>query len=201
MTELNENNQLIILDKINVEVCPREDKRIEEMALSVNGYTMERLKELKKDEDGFNEFLLFLRKHINRYNKFDKCILAGYNNIHFDNNFLRRWFTDNNSKYYGSYFWSTTIDVLAEATRYLLHYRPALDNMKLKTIAKAVGIKIDEDRLHDALYDIELTITIFETILNDCYIKPFDQQKIEELKLALIEEKIAEKQKVIIQCK
>lgn len=201
MTELNENNQLIILDKINVEVCPREDKRIEEMALSVNGYTMERLKELKKDEDGFNEFLLFLRKHINRYNKFDKCILAGYNNIHFDNNFLRHWFTDNNSKYYGSYFWSTTIDVLAEATRYLLHYRPALDNMKLKTIAKAVGIKIDEDRLHDALYDIELTITIFETILNDCYIKPFDQQKIEELKLTLIEEKIAEKQKVIIQCK
>lgn len=201
MTELNENNQLIILDRINVEVCPREDKRIEEMALSVNGYTMERLKELKKDEDGFNEFLLFLRKHINRYNKFDKCILAGYNNIHFDNNFLRRWFTDNNSKYYGSYFWSTTIDVLAEATRYLLHYRPALENMKLKTIAKAVGIKIDEDRLHDALYDIELTITIFETILNDCYIKPFDQQKIEELKLALIEEKIAEKQKVIIQCK
>jgi DNA polymerase-3 subunit epsilon len=201
MTELNENNQLIILDKINVEVCPREDKRIEEMALSVNGYTMERLKELKKDEDGFNEFLLFLRKHINRYNKFDKCILAGYNNIHFDNNFLRRWFTDNNSKYYGSYFWSTTIDVLAEATRYLLHYRPALDNMKLKTIAKAVGIKIDEDRLHDALYDIELTITIFETILNDCYIKPFDQQKIEELKLTLIEEKIAEKQKVIIHCK
>jgi DNA polymerase-3 subunit epsilon len=201
MTELNENNQLIILDKINVEVCPREDKRIEEMALSVNGYTMERLKELKKDEDGFNEFLLFLRKHINRYNKFDKCILAGYNNIHFDNNFLRRWFTDNNSKYYGSYFWSTTIDVLAEATRYLLHYRPALENMKLKTIAKAVGIKIDEDRLHDALYDIELTITIFETILNDCYIKPFDQQKIEELKLTLIEEKIAEKQKVIIHCK
>ena len=201
MTELNENNQLIILDKINVEVCPREDKRIEEMALSVNGYTMERLKELKKDEDGFNEFLLFLRKHINRYNKFDKCILAGYNNIHFDNNFLRRWFTDNNSKYYGSYFWSTTIDVLAEATRYLLHYRPALENMKLKTIAKAVGIKIDEDRLHDALYDIELTITIFETILNDCYIKPFDQQKIEELKLTLIEEKIAEKQKVIVQCK
>lgn len=201
MTELNENNQLTILDKINVEVCPREDKRIEEMALSVNGYTMERLKELKKDEDGFNEFLLFLRKHINRYNKFDKCILAGYNNIHFDNNFLRRWFTDNNSKYYGSYFWSTTIDVLAEATRYLLHYRPALENMKLKTIAKAVGIKIDEDRLHDALYDIELTITIFETILNDCYIKPFDQQKIEELKLALIEEKITEKQKVIIQCK
>jgi hypothetical protein len=76
MAELNENNELTILDEINIEVCPRKGKRIESVALEVNGYTIDQLRKLQSDNDGFKQFLAFLNKHINRYNKFDKCILA-----------------------------------------------------------------------------------------------------------------------------
>lgn len=53
--------------------------------------------------------------------------------------------------------------------------------MKLKTVAKAIGVKIDEERLHNACYDIELTLRIFEKILADDSIKKFDLQEAEEI--------------------
>lgn len=104
MTELDEHNNLHILDEINVEMCPRAGKRIESVALEVNGYSLQGLRSLQKDEDGFKQFLAFMRKHINRYNKFDKCILAGYNNINFDNAFLRKWFKDNRQQLFWQLF-------------------------------------------------------------------------------------------------
>lgn len=91
------------------------------------------------------------------------------------------------SNYFGSYFWSTSIDVLAEATRYFIHYRPALINLKLSTMARAVGVKVDDDNLHDALYDVYCTMKIFEAILQDGLIKKFDQMKIEELRNEMLE--------------
>jgi DNA polymerase-3 subunit epsilon len=185
MTNLSDDNKLEILDELNIEVCPRAEKKIETRALEVNGYSLDRVKDLQPDSEGFKEFLNFMRRHINRYNKYDKCFLAGYNNIHFDNNFMRRWFTDNESKYFGSYFWSTTIDVLAEATRYFLHYRALFPNMKLKTLAKATGMKVDDDLFHDALYDVRCTISIFQHILENNYIKEFDMKEVEKLKFLL----------------
>lgn len=181
MTELDENNKLTILDKIELEMRPRSGKIVETLALEVNGYSFEKLLTLQPDAEAFKKFREFLNKHINQFNKFDKCVLAGYNNIHFDNTFLRKWFEENECPYYGSYFWSTTIDVLAEATRFFIHYRPAFVNMKLKTVAKAIGIKIDEDLLHDACYDIELTMKIFERILNQGPVKDFDLLEAEQI--------------------
>ena len=103
----------------------------------------------------------------------DKAILAGYNNTHFDTDFLRQWFIDNNNNYFGSYFWSNSIDVMPEASRYFVHYRPALLNFKLGTVAKALGIETDKSSLHDGLYDIKLTLLMFKKLLNEPYIKPF----------------------------
>lgn len=76
MTELDENNKLTVIDEINIECCPRKGKRIESVALEVNGYSIEKLRSLQPDADGFKQFYNFLNKHINRYNKYDKCILA-----------------------------------------------------------------------------------------------------------------------------
>lgn len=104
MTELDEHNHLTILDEINIEMCPRTGKRIQSVALEVNGYEFSQLHSLQPDEDGFKQFLTFMRKHINRYNKFDKCILAGYNNINFDNAFLRKWFKDNRQQLFWQLF-------------------------------------------------------------------------------------------------
>jgi len=72
-------------------------------------------------------------------------------------------------------------------TRYFIHYRPALTNLKLSTMAKAVGIKVDQESLHDALYDVRCTIEIFQTILKNGLVKEFDQIKIEEMRNEMLE--------------
>ena len=52
------------------------------------------------------------------------------------------------------------------ASEYLLEKRVAMPNFKLMSVARAVGIEIDESRLHDAQYDIELTRTIYKIVTN-----------------------------------
>ena len=97
-------------------------------------------------------------------NKQDKFFLAGYNNASFDNQFLRAWFLQNGDKYFGSYFWSNSIDVMVLATPYLASQRSQMENFKQGTVAKALGIEIDESRLHDALYDIQVCKSIYDIV-------------------------------------
>jgi DNA polymerase-3 subunit epsilon len=58
------------------------------------------------------------------------------------------------------------------ASEYLLEKRVAMENFKLMTVARAVGIEIDESKLHDAQYDIELTRTIYKIVTNRFSTKP-----------------------------
>lgn len=37
-------------------------------------------------------------------------------------------------------------------------------NFKLSTVAATLGIKVEEDKLHDAMYDIYLTKAIFDIV-------------------------------------
>ena len=50
------------------------------------------------------------------------------------------------------------------ATPYLAEKRPDMENFKLATVAKALGIEVSEDNLHDASYDIALTKGIFQIV-------------------------------------
>jgi DNA polymerase III epsilon subunit-like protein len=59
--------------------------------------------------------------------------------------------------------------------------------VKLKTIAAAVGIKIEDESFHDALYDVRITMEIFERILSDNTIKKYDEQKMLELHEELLQ--------------
>ena len=150
---------------------------------------MEELATFQDDREVFEKFIKFLDKHIDQFNKVDKAILAGYNNTHFDTDFLRQWFIDNNNNYFGSYFWSNSIDVMPEASRYFVHYRPALLNFKLGTVAKAMGIETDKSNLHDGLYDIKLTLLMFKKLLNEPYIKPFDPEEAERMYMQMLQDK------------
>lgn len=46
-----------------------------------------------------------------------------------------------------------------------------MENFKLMTVAKTMGIEIDENKLHDATYDIELTRDIFYRIIGKMDVK------------------------------
>jgi DNA polymerase-3 subunit epsilon len=47
------------------------------------------------------------------------------------------------------------------ATPHILSIRPTMTSCNLFNTAKALGIEVDENKLHDALYDIEITRAVF----------------------------------------
>ena len=177
LTNISEDGKVEVLDKFNYEMCPANGKRIDLASLDINGYTIDQLKTFKSSQDIYLEFIELLSKHCNKFNKLDKITLCGYNNLHFDNDFLRQWFIDCGDNYFGSWFWSNAIDVMSEAGLYFLHYRPAMMNFKLGTIAKYMDIDIDTNALHDGFYDIKLTMHIFLKLLKTPKIKEWDEQE------------------------
>lgn len=105
-----------------------------------------------------------LDKYVDKYNKKDKFFLVGYNNAAFDNQFLRGFFLQNGDNYFGSYFWSNSIDVMVLASAYIADRRADMENFKLSTVAKFLGVSVSDDSLHNALYDIELTRAVYEIV-------------------------------------
>jgi DNA polymerase-3 subunit epsilon len=87
--------------------------------------------------------------------------LAGYNVASFDAQFLRGMFLQNNDVYFGSWFWSVPIDVIILAQNLLIEERSKMENFKQGTVAKYLGIDVDDTKLHDALYDIEICYKIY----------------------------------------
>ena len=153
-----------IKEEFNFKVQPYKDALIEPEALAIGNVTLEQIKAYKPFREVYNELTLMLSKYVDRFNKKDKFFLVGFNNAPFDNQFLRAFFTQNNDNYFGSYFWSNSIDVMVLASNKLKNEREKLENFQLKTVAKYLGIEIDESKLHDANYDISLTYQIFNLV-------------------------------------
>lgn len=130
---------------------------IEQEALNVAGVTENRLCSMNRWR-WYIRSSLDCSESVDKFKRNDKFYLAGYNNAPFDNQFLRAWFVQNNDKFFGSWFWSNSIDVMVMATQYLIDKRPEMENFKLSTVAKYCGIDVEADSLHDALYDITLTM-------------------------------------------
>lgn len=153
-----------IKERFNFHVQPNPKADVVKEALDVAGVTKEQIMAYPPMGEIYQKFVDMLAKYADRYNKQDKFFLAGYNNASFDNQFLRAWFLQNNDKYFGSWFWSNSIDVMVLATPYLAAKRAEMENFKQGTVAKHLGIAIDESRLHDALYDIEVCKAIYDIV-------------------------------------
>ena len=81
-----------------------------------------------------------------------------------DKQFLRGFFLQNNDQYFGSWFWSNSIDVMVLASNKLVERRAEMENFKLSTVAKFLGVNVDDAALHNALYDINLTKAIYNLV-------------------------------------
>ena len=153
-----------IKEKFNLHVLPNPNALIEPVALEVADVTEEQIKAYPPMGEIYNKFVGMLSKYVDRYNKKDKFFLVGYNNASFDNQFLRAWFIQNGDKFFGSWFWSNCIDVMVMATPYLADRRAEMDNFRQGTVAKTLGIGVDDTKLHDALYDIEVCKAIYDIV-------------------------------------
>jgi DNA polymerase III epsilon subunit-like protein len=104
---------------------------------------------------------------IEKFDKTDKAIMAGYN-VQFDDGFLRAACDRSGEKYLGSWKWPDLIDVRGKLAEMLQDERHTFPNFQLGTVAKrligeswekdvASSIGIISTGAHDARVDIEAT--------------------------------------------
>lgn len=148
---------------IDIKMRPAIEKEFDPKAM-ISVTKEEILQRELSEKEGFKQFMNVVDSFIDKYSRTDKFHLVGFNNRKFDDDFLRQWFSENDSKYYGSYFWSDSIDLSAIASMLLRDQRKEMENFKLATVCKNLGIPVNETRLHDSKYDLELTIQLYNIV-------------------------------------
>ena len=151
------------VETFDYRMCPKSLEDADERALKIGGVTREKLKGYPSSKDAFDSFKVLLEKHIDRFDRGDKMHFAAYNAT-FDEKFVRSWFRKHGDTYYGSYFWVPSIDVMTLAGAHLLEKRPTMKNFKLATVVEKLGIAVIQGLLHDALYDIYVTLEVFKKL-------------------------------------
>lgn len=154
-----------VKEYFNFHVKPYKGATIEDEALAIAGITREDLDDYAEFNDVYQEIIKILSRYVDKYNRKDKFFLVGFNNAAFDNNFFRAFFVQNEDNYFGSWFWANPIDVYVLASQKYMSRRTEMVDGKLKTWAKFVGLTVDDTRLHDGRYDIELTRSIYKIVI------------------------------------
>jgi DNA polymerase-3 subunit epsilon len=144
----------LIHEEFNFKVRPHPKAKIEKEALAVSGVTEEQVLAYLPMKVVHGQFITLLSKYIDRFDSKSKAYLVGYNNRKFDDIFLRAWFEQCGDVFFGSWFWSDSLDVICFASEYLSDRRAEMPSFKLHRVAKELGIQVDDSRLHDALYDV-----------------------------------------------
>lgn len=132
-------------------------------ALAIGGITINQLETFESPKNTYKYLISILSKYVDKYDRKDKMFFYGYNG-YFDVAFLRKFFEKNGDKYFGSWFWFPPIDIMILAADELTDSRHLMENFKLGTVARKCNIEVDEQKQHDALYDIKLTQSIYKYI-------------------------------------
>lgn len=156
-------------EKHLIECSPCEGDVIDKKALQVNHILEKDIFKRTPPKIAYFELINILSKHVDRYNPQDKFFFFAYN-APFDFNFLRSWFFKNDDKYFGSWFFNPAIDVAVLAALYLRDERPRMFNFKQITVAPTLGIEVDKDKAHGAMYDTEIMKAIYDKIMEEIMI-------------------------------
>lgn len=151
----------VVVERFDIRTQPHPKAIIEPEALAVAGVTEEQVRAYPPMQEAYTRLMSIILKYIDRYNPADKMYRAGYNIAGFDDPFLEAWFKQIGDKYLMSYFHKGSLDTIAFASWYLMKRRAGMENFKLLTVARTLGIEVDESRLHDAVYDIEIAREVY----------------------------------------
>lgn len=88
------------VEKFNFYIKPFENSEVTEKALEVQGRTLEDLKTDKyvEEKEVYKQFINILDKYIDKYDRTDKFIVAGYN-VRFDVDILKAFFQRHGNKF------------------------------------------------------------------------------------------------------
>ena len=146
-----------IVDEFDFKMKPFEKDRIDLDALTVHGYSLDKIKNFEQPMEIWARLVQLLSKHCNKFDKSDKLFPAGYN-CKFDIDFIAQWFLKCGDKYLGSWINWRAIDPLPVINILSLEGKIDLPNHKLETVCAHFGIEI---KAHDALSDIKATREVF----------------------------------------
>ena len=144
------------IEKFNFYIKPFENSEVNEKALEVQGRTLDELKTEKyiEEKEVYKQFINLLDKYIDKYDKTDKFIVAGYN-VRFDVDILKAFFQRHGNNFLFSYLDSSMLDPLYSIRLLqIAEVLPVLENNKLETWCKHFEIEL---KAHDSLEDIEAT--------------------------------------------
>ena len=153
-----------IKETFDFKVAPNPAAQIDDAALAVGNVTRDQILNYPPMDQVYHQIVGMLSKYVNKFDRTDKFFLVGYNNAAFDNAFFRAFFVQNGDKYFGSWFWSNTFDVMVLATPALSAKRAEMQDFKQATVAGTLGVAVDPEKLHDASYDIVLCKAIFDKV-------------------------------------
>ena len=144
-----------------MKIRPFNFENIEKGALEVNKKTIEEIKKYPEPQTMHKSIVARLDEYVDKYNKKDKFIPAGYS-VKFDMDIFREFFKKNNHKYFGSYFGYHMLDPVPFLM--FLEYKKLikLDSYKLVDVCKYFNIKIEA---HDALSDIKATRELIHKLM------------------------------------
>jgi DNA polymerase-3 subunit epsilon len=158
------------VDESFVRTCrPFDGADFDDKALEVGGVSWAELATYDDPHVVSADLLDLLSSLVDPFDKQDKFHIVAYN-ARFDYDFLRAWWETCHSgskNYFGSYFHFPPLDVMNLAALHLLPIRHTLPNFKQHTVARALGIDVDDEQLHDAAYDLELTAQLFKKLYTE----------------------------------
>ena len=153
-------------EKFNFYVKPFFNSEVTEEALQVQGRTFEELSTDKYFDEKivYRDFVAILDKYIDKYDKTDKFLVAGFN-VNFDINIIKALFLRNHNSFLDSYIESAAfvldpmqiVTFLQEA-----QVLPKLANNKLGTLCEYFNIKFEA---HDSMEDIIATKALIKKML------------------------------------
>lgn len=137
---------------------PENVNSIDQKALDVNGWTVERLMQLPDRSGQIDKLAAFLDTGSFRSDKtMDKMTIVEYGNG-LDKRFLRATLGDN---LFDRYFYKDSINVLSMAKKYL----PKIKSYSLESIAKYLAVDVNDNMLHGASYDRRLMMAVYKAII------------------------------------
>lgn len=140
---------------------------IDQEAMDKMGVDVEAFETYDPPEVVFQQLTNTFASHVDRYNPLDKMVFLGYN-APFDERFVREFWRKahiREGKYFGSWFFMPVIDVAGLAHLVLMQdrlTRNGPEKFNLSSVANHLGVEVDSESLHDAVYDVELTLAIYE---------------------------------------
>ena len=153
-----------VSDSFDYKMRPYRNEIISKEAAAKTGVTQEELDSYPSQSEVFSSFTALLGKYVDLEDWNQRVTPVGYN-VSFDLDFLRAWFTFNNSAtLFSRNIYFPGIDVMYLAAYYLLGERSKMRNFQLSTVyEKLTGKSLAN--AHNAMADIDATKELLNAIV------------------------------------